>query len=88
MKKPDRIRRNLKRSDRQLDREQGAGSPELTRQQRAEVARERKAQREADTENALSQPSELTPLQRERLARSEAIKEARKLEKERKRNAK
>jgi hypothetical protein len=84
MKRSDRIRRNLKRSDSTLHKEQGGVSPELNKSERAEVGRERKAQREADNKSALSKPSELTPLQKKRLERSEAIKQARKLKRENK----
>jgi hypothetical protein len=74
MAKQRKPRRNLRASDKAL--EPYAPEVYLTSQERQEIARQRALNRQADTQAALARPTELTPLQLKRLARSEAKKAA------------
>jgi len=49
-----------------------------TRKERDEIDRELKAQSKADSQAALARPSELTPLQLQRLEQSEKVKDSKK----------
>jgi hypothetical protein len=67
-----RFRATLRASDKALE---DSPAISLTAPQRAEVARSKAADTEADTEAALARPTQLTPLQKQRLETSKTTLE-------------